>query len=353
MSPGLLIIHSAPVFLTPDLRARQEFHGFTGAQVAARLRHWLAPGAEVLMAAEGGFRPASLAELARIKEPVEVVVPPQEAEFPGGLSGLVWIMDRLLGPGGCPWDQEQTHESLKRHLIEEAYELLEAIDSGDREAMKEELGDVLLQPIFHAQMSARDGGWDSEAVAQGICAKLIRRHPHVFGDAQADDADAVLDQWQRIKAQEKAARAASALDGVPAGLPALMRAMEVSRRAARAGFEWPDEAGVWEKVREEEREFLEAEEPEAQADEFADLLFALVNVARWRKIDPEDALRRMVDRFSARFRAMEAASPRPLGSLSPEEWEALWARAKAAAAGEPAGSGRESRTEGAEADPAR
>jgi MazG family protein len=325
-----LIVHRAPVFLTPDLRARQIFIGFTGAEVAHRLRHWLSADSEVFMQAEGGLQPVSLAELAGIPETVEAEVPPQEAEFPGGLSGLVWIMDRLLGPGGCPWDQEQTHQSLKRHLIEEAYELLEAIDSGDEEAMLEELGDVLLQPIFHAQMKARDGGWNSEAVAQGICAKLIRRHPHVFGEAQAEDSAAVLDQWQRIKAQEKAARAASALDGVPAGLPALMRAMEVSRRAARAGFEWPDEAGVWAKVREEEREFLAAEGPEEQADEFADLLFALVNVARWRGIDPEDALRRMVDRFSRRFRAMEAAAPRALGELAPEEWEALWEQAKAA-----------------------
>ncbi len=316
--------------LTPDLRAHQIFTGFAPGEVAHRLRFLVEPTAACwLRTSEGEWRAAALGELAQ-NEAGDVVLPAQDKENPGGLAGLVWIMDRLLGPGGCPWDQEQTHETLKRHLIEEAYELIEAIDARDLDGMKEELGDVLLQPIFHAQMQARDGGWDSEAVAQGICQKLIRRHPHVFGDAAAEDAQAVLEQWQRIKAAEKSASRDSALDGIPEGLPALMRAMEVSRRAAKAGFEWPNEAGVWEKVREEEAELLAADSPEDQADEFADLLFALVNVARWRGIDPEDALRRMVSRFSARFRRMEADAAVPLNNLSPEEWDLLWKEAKAA-----------------------
>lgn len=327
---GACILHQAPLMLTPDLRAHQHFAGFTPAQVAHRLRFFVDAGAQCWIRSAGGeWRAVQFKELPD-QAGDEVAVPAQEAENPGGLAGLVWIMDRLLGPGGCPWDQEQTHDSLKRHLIEEAYELIEAIDARDWEGMKEELGDVLLQPIFHAQMQARDGGWDSEAVAHGICQKLIRRHPHVFGDSAAEDAQAVLDQWQRIKAAEKKAERASLLDGIPDGLPALMRAMEVSRRAAKAGFEWPDEASVWEKVREEEAELMAAKSPEDQADEFADLLFALVNVARWRGIDPEDALRRMVSRFSARFKRMEAAAAAPLQNLSPDEWERLWSDAKAA-----------------------
>ena len=326
---GASIHHAAPVMLTPDLRAHQLFTGFAPAEAAHRLRFFVEPDAECWVKSGGAWEAVAFHRLAD-REFGDVIVPAQEAENPGGLAGLVWVMDRLLGPGGCPWDQEQTHDTLKRHLIEEAYELIEAIEARDLEGMKEELGDVMLQPIFHAQMQARDGGWDSEAVAQGICQKLIRRHPHVFGNAAAEDAQAVLDQWQRIKAAEKAAARASLLDGIPDGLPALMRAMEVSKRAAKAGFEWPDEASVWEKVREEEAELMAAESPEDQADEFADLIFALVNVARWRGIDPEDALRRMVSRFSARFRRMEAAAAVPLKNLSPEEWELHWRDAKAA-----------------------
>ncbi|MBV6459696.1 MAG: Nucleoside triphosphate pyrophosphohydrolase [Fimbriimonadaceae bacterium] len=155
------------------------------------------------------------------------------------LQRLVEIVDRLLAPDGCPWDRAQTHETLKSHLVEETYEVLEAIDSGDRDKLREELGDLLLQPILHAQISKAAGRWDIEAVAEEISDKLVRRHPHVFADTIAHDAETVLANWDRIKAEEKGgAQPASILAGVPKTLPALLRAFEVSKRAARVGFEW-------------------------------------------------------------------------------------------------------------------
>ncbi|MBL8048215.1 MAG: nucleoside triphosphate pyrophosphohydrolase [Chthonomonas sp.] len=244
-----------------------------------------------------------------------------------GWELLVYVVDRLLGPGGCPWDQEQTHESLKKYLLEESYELMDAIDSGDNAKLKEELGDVLLQPIMHAQMQKRDGGWDIEDVAQGIADKLIHRHPHVFGDASAADSAEVLRNWDRIKQAEKGAPE-SILDGIPRAMPALARAMTMSKRAARAGFEWTDVDGVWAKLDEELAEFRAATTAEEQADEMGDVLFTMVNIARWHKLDAEASLARMLDRFAARFKAMEAASDRPLADLDPEAWEELWQRAK-------------------------
>ncbi|MCW5942280.1 MAG: nucleoside triphosphate pyrophosphohydrolase [Fimbriimonadaceae bacterium] len=249
-----------------------------------------------------------------------------------GLAGAVRVVDRLLGPGGCPWDQAQTHESLKRHLVEETYEVVEAIDSGDLEKLREELGDLLLQPLLHAQMEALAGSWGSDEVAQGLIDKLVRRHPHVFGDASVADADEVLKNWDRIKQSEKGGEPRSILEGVPKSLPALLRAFEVSKRAARVGFEWPDIEAVFAKLREEEAEFLEAlagGDPSRIEAEMGDLLFTLVNVARWARVEPEDALRRMLDRFTDRFQAMEATADRPLRDLTAAEWDALWERSKA------------------------
>lgn len=247
-----------------------------------------------------------------------------------GFGGLVQIVDCLLGPGGCPWDQEQTHESLKRHLLEEAYETIAAIDSKDQERLREELGDLILQPVMHAQMSARDGGFDIEQVLESIKAKLISRHPHVFGGTKASSAADVLANWDEIKRSEKP-ESSSILGGVPDALPALLRAYEVSARAARAGFEWPSLESVSEKVEEERSELEQA----AQSgdllrveEEIGDLLFAIVNLARWYKVEPEDALRKMVDRFKARFEDMEQRAEKPLREMSPAEWDELWTHAK-------------------------
>lgn len=244
------------------------------------------------------------------------------------LDELRRLVDRLLGPGGCPWDQKQTHESLKPYLLEESYELLDAIDREDRAAIREELGDVLLQPILHAQISGRGGGFDTDRVAQGITDKLIRRHPHVFGEVSAETPEQVLQNWDAIKRSEKG-ELRSVLDGIPAAMPALLRAHEVSKRAARAGFEWPDLDGVWAKLDEEIAE-LKAAAPAEQASELGDILFTVVNLARWMKVEPEDALRQMVNRFTSRFQTMESASDQPLNELSPERWDTLWNEAKSA-----------------------
>jgi MazG family protein len=244
------------------------------------------------------------------------------------LEELAYLTARLLGPGGCPWDQEQTHTSLKKHLLEETYEVLDAIDSGDPGALREELGDLLLQPIMHAQMAET---FDVDAVAQAIVDKLVRRHPHVFGDAAAGTAEEVLRQWDRIKAREQGDAPASILAGVPEAMPALLRAHEVSKRAARNGFEWPHLEAVFEKLDEEVAELRDAisvGEPGPIEAEIGDLLFTVVNVARWLRVEPEDALRLMLARFTRRFQAMERIAGGELQSLSPEEWDALWTRAK-------------------------
>lgn len=268
-----------------------------------------------------------------------VYVPALNSERPHGFYGLVEIVDRLLGPGGCPWDRAQTHETLKKHLLEEAYETLAAIDSGDPQKLCEELGDLLLQPLMHAQMDAIEGLYDIEDVIAGISDKLVRRHPHVFDDASADTAEEVLANWDAMKQQERGTEPTSILQGVPDAMPSLLRAFEVSKRAARVGFEWPSVEEVWKKVEEERDEFLHAirtgDIAKAQ-EEFGDLLFSLVNVARWHNIEPEDALRRMVDRFCARFRQMEEAASKPLRDLSAQEWDDLWRRAKSGKAGDPA-----------------
>lgn len=253
---------------------------------------------------------------------------PVVAVLASPLEELVTLVDRLLGPGGCPWDQAQTHESLKRCLLEESYEVLDAIDSRHASKLKEELGDLLLQPVMHGQI-ARD--FDTMDVAEGIVDKLIRRHPHVFGDLDAQDAEAVLKNWDRIKASEKG-QPESLLAGVPTGMASLLRAHEISKRAARAGFEWPDMEAVWEKLREEEaelREALEVGDTDQIEAEVGDLLFTVVNIARWANVEPEDALRRMLNRFTRRFQTMEKMANVPLSELSPEAWDTLWERAKA------------------------
>lgn len=247
------------------------------------------------------------------------------------LYQLVEVSDRLLGPWGCPWDREQTHESLKKYLLEEAYEVLDAIDSGSDEKLKEELGDLILQPVMHAQMKKISGSFDIDAVANEIVLKLVRRHPHVFAGLDAADSEQVLKNWDRIKQQEKGDTPRSLLEGVPKGMASLLRAHEISKRAARAGFEWPDIEAVFDKLHEEEaelREALASGDREHVESEIGDLLFTAVNVARWAGIEPEEALRKMLNRFTNRFQAMETAASGPLGELSAEEWDELWEAAK-------------------------
>ena len=250
---------------------------------------------------------------------------------PGPFDELIQVVDRLLGPGGCPWDQAQTHETLKKYLLEEAYEVIDAIDSGDQSAMCEELGDLLLQPVMHGQISKAKGGFQTNDSARAIVEKLIRRHPHVFGDVNVADADEVLRNWDKIKQTEKSEVPQSILAGVPKGMASLLRAHEVSKRAARVGFEWPDIEAVFDKLREEELELKEALGTGTQNEiesELGDMLFTVVNIARWAKVEPEEALRTMVNRFTNRFMRMEAITEKDLKSLTSEEWNDLWVRAK-------------------------
>ena len=235
------------------------------------------------------------------------------------LLDLVRVMARLRGPGGCPWDHEQTHRSLARHLLEETHEVLDAIDADDRELLREELGDVLLQVAFHAQMAADDGAWDVDDVAEGIVRKLIRRHPHVFGELEVSGADEVLVNWERITAEEKGERPLE--DDIPATLPALARAAKVQRRAAGWGFEWRSLDGALGALKEEVAE-LESHTDAANAEEeIGDVLFATVAVARRLGVDAESALRRTTRGFAERYeRFSELARERGLDlETAPEE----------------------------------
>ncbi len=251
-------------------------------------------------------------------------------------QSLVDVMARLRDPqNGCPWDREQTSQTLKRYVIEEAYEVVEAIDSGDPVKLREELGDLLLQVVFLAQLSQECGEFDVRDVARGIVEKLIRRHPHVFGNVSVTGTEQVLANWEQIKRTEAGYEDRhSILDGIPAGLPALMRALEVSKRVVKVGFEWPSVAEVLNKVEEEIAELrveIAAGDTPRVADELGDLLFTLVNVARHLQVDPEDALRRMTLRFAARFRHIEAYAAtqgRRLADLPLAEMEEVWQATK-------------------------
>ena len=218
------------------------------------------------------------------------------------LLDLVKVMHRLRGPGGCPWDLEQTHQSLARHLLEEAHETLEAIDAGDLDHLREELGDLLLQVMFHAEMAAQEAAFDIDDVAEGIVAKLIRRHPHVFGDVEVDSAAQVLVNWERIKQEEKGEHAVD--HEIPATLPALARAAKVQRRAAGSGFDWRTSEAAMAKVREELQELEEAPAERAE-EELGDVLFAVAALGRRLGVDPETALRKATRRFAARFERMK------------------------------------------------
>jgi tetrapyrrole methylase family protein/MazG family protein len=250
---------------------------------------------------------------------------------------LVAIMARLRAPDGCPWDREQTHATLKPYLLEEAYEALEAIDAEDDAELCKELGDVLLQVVFHAQIAAEEGRFGIEEVGRAIVDKLVRRHPHVFADVEVDGADQVLQNWEQIKKQERreqGQQAPSLLEGIPAQLPALMRAQRIQARVARQGFDWDQITGPLAKVEEEFAELRQAWETGGAAaieDEFGDLLFALVNTGRFLKVDPEQALRASVDKFERRFRALEEevqASSREIAELSLEELDQIWDKVK-------------------------
>jgi ATP diphosphatase len=240
------------------------------------------------------------------------------------LSGLTDIMARLRNPAtGCAWDRAQTFSTIAPYTIEEAYEVADAIEVNDLAALRHELGDLLLQVVFHARIAEEIGAFNLDDVIAGICDKMTRRHPHVFGDADVSPG------WEAIKASERSGGIdASALAGVARAMPALLRATKIQGRAARAGFDWPDAAGPRAKILEEVQEVEEANTSEEREDEIGDVFFAVVNWARHKGVDPETALRRATDKFERRFRHMEDAAGPAFASLAPERKEALWAAAK-------------------------
>ena len=252
----------------------------------------------------------------------------------GKFQTLMDIMERLRAPGGCPWDREQTHASLKRNLLEECYEVLEAVDRDDAPALSEELGDILVQAAFHVQIASEAGEFGLADVLARVNRKLVRRHPHVFGDAQVADSSEVERNWERLKAEENRSKGVrkSAVDGIPRDLPALTYAQLMQDRVGRAGFEWDDISGVLDKVAEEVEELRRSASQEEKTHELGDLIFTLVNLSRWLNIHAEDALRQANRRFQGRYATMEqlaAGRGQDFVQLPLAEKEALWQESKA------------------------
>lgn len=250
------------------------------------------------------------------------------------LDDLVAIIKRLRGEGGCPWDRVQTHESLREAMLEEAYEAVDAIERKDLENLKEELGDVLMQVVFHAQLEEEEGRFAIEDVIEGICKKMVYRHPHVFGDTKADTTEQVLVNWEALKKQEKQITTQSeAMKQIPMALPALTRAKKVQKKAASVGFDFYETGGALEKVKEEVDELTEAIEKGlgTEEEEFGDILFAMVNISRFLKINPEFALTKATKKFINRFEYVENSAlseGKMLSEMTLEEMDLLWDEAK-------------------------
>ena len=326
---------TAPADLAPVLPGR---HGPGGGEPVAVLRR-LYP-ADHPVGRFGMPEPGTVGDLTAeaLTAPVYLAPLPREAASASPWA-MPWISHRLRLPDGCPWDREQTHESLRNHLLEEAYEVYDALAAGATPALAEEIGDLLLQVVLHAQLAAEAGVFDLTDVEATLARKIVRRHPHVFADAEARTASDVNRQWERIKADERSASSVDdtsaprgALDGVSRSLPALAASQEMQERAANIGYEWPTIEGVLDKVHEELAELRAAATPAEQAEEYGDLLFVLVNVARWEGIEAEAALRSANDKFRRRFTSVERQARErgvALKDLSFDDLDALWDAAKA------------------------
>lgn len=284
---------------------------------------------------EGKSKEERLKELGQDDEYSEAIcwyIPPLEQGT--SFESFAEIIAHLRAPNGCPWDREQTHETLRKHLLEESYETIAAIDSGDFNSMREEFGDLLLQVVLQAQIANEEGQFNVNQVIKGIYSKIIRRHPHVFGDLKLEGVQGVLANWEKLKEAERkhnGQKEKGLLDGVPVALPALSQAQEYQDRAARVGFDWTEIDGVLDKVREEIEEIKNAETDFELASEIGDLFFALVNVARWKKVDAESALRRTNAKFKNRFAYVEQGAKKQGKSLSDmtlAEMDALWNESK-------------------------
>ncbi len=246
------------------------------------------------------------------------------------LEELIKIVETLRSENGCQWDREQTHQTLRPNMIEEAYEAVDAIDDNDMKHLREELGDVLLQVVLHAQIAKEENAFDIEDIAKELNEKLIHRHPHVFGNEKVSSTDEILENWEKLKKEEKTHRK-SQMDGISKAQSALMSAQKISKRAVKVGFEWPDEKTLYECIFSEFDEFKEAcqeKDLEHMEEEMGDIFFAVVNLARWNKIDAEQALLKSNKKFMKRFRKMEELATKPLENYSFEEFDALWKEAK-------------------------
>lgn len=243
------------------------------------------------------------------------------------LDELIKTVAILRSENGCEWDKAQTHQTIRQNMLEEAYEAVEAIDENNPEHLKEELGDVLLQVVLHAQIAKDNNEFDIEDVAKLLNDKLIHRHPHVFGNVKTKDTNEILKNWEMLKLDEKKERKRT-LDGIPSTLPALLRCMKISKKVVRQGFEWKNLKQVEDCFKSELDEFKNAKTQEEKEDEFGDILFSLVNVARWNNIDPELALEKANKKFIKRFNKLEQMSQKSLGELTFEEYDTLWQKAK-------------------------
>jgi len=246
------------------------------------------------------------------------------------LEKLIETIKILRSPNGCEWDREQTHQTLRPNMLEEAYEAVDAIDSNDIDNLKEELGDVLLQVLLHSQIADDEGDFNIEDVSKMLDEKLIHRHPHVFGNQKVNSTEEILNNWDLLKKEEKKDRK-SAMDGICKSQSALMSAQKISKRAVKTGFEWPNEKSLLDCIKSEFEEFKEAQKEQNRdhmEDEMGDILFAVVNLARWNKIDAEQALLHANKKFEKRFRKMEELATKPLEEYSFEEYDALWKQAK-------------------------
>ncbi|MBQ2645377.1 nucleoside triphosphate pyrophosphohydrolase [bacterium] len=243
------------------------------------------------------------------------------------LEKLIQIIEILRSENGCAWDREQTHSSLRHNMIEEAYEAVDAINSGDMNHLKEELGDVLLQVVLHSQIAKEEHSFDIEDVAKRLNDKLIHRHPHVFGNIHTEDTKVILENWEKLKLEEKPHRK-SQMDGISKSQSALMSAQKISNKAVKVGFEWQNDEQLEKCILSEFEEFKNAKTYDEKEEEFGDILFAVVNLARRNQIDAEQALIRSNTKFIKRFRKMEEISEKPLTELSFDEWDKLWKKAK-------------------------
>jgi tetrapyrrole methylase family protein / MazG family protein len=333
------------VMLKHHMIIGQVYDTYVASNVKLTLMEMLPFDYEIYIATAAGssresIRKVPLFELdreAEINNLTSVYVPPVKDEtlLYREFAKFREIIAVLRGPGGCPWDQKQTHQSLKKYLIEEAYELIEAIDDEDIDHMIEELGDVLLQVVLHAQIGEDDGYFSIDDVIRSVSEKMVRRHPHVFGDVSAETEEQVLKNWQEIKAEEKGAAPESLLSGIVKSMPQLLQAADIQKKAAGAGFDWQEIGPAWEKVKEELSEFEEemSRDPRSEeaAKEFGDILFALVNIARFCKIDPEQAVFRTNQKFIRRFTYIEdkvRESGRDFSEYSLEELDSFWDEAK-------------------------